>query len=177
MPATAIAKTVSSNPKVPCTLWVQMHISSNNSASAGSHTITVIAENSNGSGQNHWNWSIYWTSESRPCIPSGTEIDFQFDWYQVDGGEWKQAYCNENAIARYGFGSEDKNQFSATLNRIKWKTNDSNCNGVENSFLGPDTINKELYLVTSLRNGHAMVAELRPESDKDMSKFEMLRLG
>lgn len=104
------------------------------------------------------NWYVYDLS----CGPTGSDIGFRIWQYRVKGCAWTTALCNENAIARWGYASKDKNEFADTLKNIEWRKNEIVCEASVLPFLGPNDSahNKDLYLASSSGNGHVMVAEL-----------------
>jgi hypothetical protein len=132
---------------------------------AGNHIVRVVASNANGTSEAF----AYWHIVSTECVPYDDRIQFYFGQYRirVNGiwSAWKTAYCNENGIARFGFGSEDKNEFSTDLDNIEWRKDDSTCENGIVSFRNPNGPNQKLYLVSSSRNGHAMVAEYLGRDD------------
>ena len=142
----------------------------NNPSHKGEHTIAITAENSNGTSDAAlvYNWKLVCPSE---CLPLVDVINFSFDQFRVYDAEaenwssWMPAACHENAIARFGYGSKDKNQFSNELEQIEWRRNNSTCAYCNVSFINPSGPNQKLYLVSSSRNGHAMVAEYSGRDD------------
>ncbi|MDO9324443.1 MAG: hypothetical protein Q7T80_05725 [Methanoregula sp.] len=134
-------------------------------SSPGSHTIEAVASNGCGSVTQVCTWNIADPS----CLPAADHINFFFDQFRVriNGvwSEWKSAACNENAIARFGYGSKDKNEFSTNLDNIQWRKEVSSCEYGIVSFRDPSGPNQKLYLVSSSRNGHAMVAEYSGRDD------------
>jgi hypothetical protein len=96
------------------------------------------------------------------CYPQSTDIDFHVD-FKIDGCEWQEGMCQENAIARWAFGNRDiSDATKAVLNRIQWRRHEyQNCETYEKSFqtLGMNNT-RELYLVSASRNGHLMTGEL-----------------
>ncbi|MDO9323624.1 MAG: hypothetical protein Q7T80_01570 [Methanoregula sp.] len=136
----------------------------NNPSHKGEHTIAITAENSNGTSDAAlvYNWKLVCPSE---CLPLVDVINFPFDQFRVYDAEsenwssWMPAACHENAIARFGYGSQEKNQFSSELEQIEWRKNNSTCAYCNISFINPSGPNQKLYLVSSSLNAHAMVAE------------------
>jgi len=139
----------------------------NNPQNIGEHTIAINAENSNGVSDSAlvYTWKLVCRSD---CLPSGNVINFQFDQYRIYNNEWsswKTAHCNENAIARFGYGSQEKSQFSNDLSKIEWRKNNGTCQKCNVSFYKATGPNQKLFLVSSSRNGHAMVAEYSGRDD------------
>ncbi|MDP2842539.1 MAG: hypothetical protein Q8O06_02710 [Acetobacterium sp.] len=55
------------------------------------------------------------------CFPQTSDIDFWVD-YKIDGCEWQEGACNENAIARWAFGNNDVSDATkAALSKIQWR--------------------------------------------------------
>lgn len=96
------------------------------------------------------------------CCPSqGQDINFVIH-HRVDGGSEMDSVCNENAIARWGWASKDNTLAYSALIRAEWKSrDDANCEDCWYSFMGQTNSTRQLYIVSSIRNGHAMVAEFR----------------
>lgn len=156
-----------SEPNSPFTFVIGLDYL-NNTLNIGEHTIAINAENSNGISDVAL---VYILNLVCPidCLPSGNVINFQFNQFRikVNGGwsSWMPAFCYENAIARFGLGSQDKSQFSSELSNIEWRRNDSGCQKCNVSFYNAVGPNQKLYLVSSSLNSHAMVAEFLGRAD------------
>jgi hypothetical protein len=140
----------------------------NNPENVGEHIIAIKAENSNGQSEAAlvYNLNVICPND---CLPLADRIPFQFNQFRVRVNDvwssWKPAYCYENAIARFGFGSQDKSQFSTELSNFEWRKNDSVCQKCNVCFYNAVGPNQKLYLVSSSFNSHAMVAEFLGRAD------------
>ncbi|MFA4859961.1 hypothetical protein [Methanoregula sp.] len=96
------------------------------------------------------------------CRPSqGQDINFMIH-HRINGGIEIESVCNENAIARWGWASKDNTIAYNALIHAEWRNKDNNdCEECWYNFMGLYYNTRQLYIVSSARNSHAMVAEFR----------------
>lgn len=139
------------------------------SATAGNHTVHVIASNAGGTSEAYAYWHIV------PCSPSGADIDFSIDQYRCcPNNDWTNAICHHNAILRVvwanlGSGLAEK------LSQCQWRSRDF-C--AAQSFLPPAEYNKKWYLVSLVgkdANGTHFEHDVVAENTGDLEQFEDYR--
>ena len=131
-------------------------------APLGEHVVSVVATNTNGSGQNHWDWTVY-----QECPePAGPYLGFGVIGYYRCGlpdcgggtGPWTSADCLPNAMMRYA-RTRKSLAFSNKLANYYWMQRD----GCPEHCYIEETFDLDFYLVlvTNSSQGlnHAICAE------------------
>ncbi|AGB01947.1 hypothetical protein Metfor_0891 [Methanoregula formicica SMSP] len=88
------------------------------SATAGNHTIRVIASNVGGTSEAFAYWHIV------PCSLSGAYVDFSVDQIRCcPNNDWTDAMCHHNAILRVVWGNLGSG-LANKLSQCQWRSRD-----------------------------------------------------
>ncbi|WOX54942.1 hypothetical protein R6Y95_05565 [Methanoculleus palmolei] len=151
------------------------------SAPLGVHVVSVVATNTNGSGQNHWDWTVY-----QECFePAGPYLTVQFSHFRCGlpdcgGGEgpWLSADCLQNAIARYARAGHST-PYIDKLSRHYWRVRD----GCPEHCYVEQIFDLDIY-IASVTNGslvppfgHTICAEHLGGSVKEFSNWKFFQFA
>jgi len=139
------------------------------SATAGNHTIRVVANNAGGTSEAFSYWHIV------PCSPSGSYVNFFIDQIRCcPNNDWTDAMYHHNAILRVVWGDLGSG-LASKLSQCQWRSRDF-C--ASQSFTPPQEYNKKIYLVSIVgkdANGNPWQHDVVAENEGDFGTFEDYR--